>query len=173
MPGTAFHTGFCFSSTKVTALQEWLTRAGEERYKGSPSKKALLCHMFETQPQRMPFHSFTTHRKLKIIGGEEHTRLHHRGAESRLNNGYDVRKLEKTRENRGTTRKEGRRCTGPTSRLPNSYLDCLKENKHYRKSWCPEERKLELFGQYQLRFTSPRAKLSSAVSLPWCPKQTV
>lgn len=48
------------------------------------------------QPQRMPFHTFTTLRKLKIIVGEEHARLHHRGAESRLNNGYDVRKLEKT-----------------------------------------------------------------------------
>lgn len=52
--------------------------------------------MFETQPQRMPFHSSTTHRKLKIIVGEEHTRLHHHGVESRLNNGYNVRKLEKT-----------------------------------------------------------------------------
>lgn len=129
--------------------------------------------MFETQPQRTPFHAFTTHRKLKIIVGEEHTRPPHRGAESRLNNGYDVRKLEKTRENRGTTRKGGWRCTGPMSRLPNSSLDCLKENKYYRKSWCPEERKLELFRQYQLRFTNPRVKLSSAVSLPWSPKQIV
>lgn len=171
MPGTAFCIGFCFSSPRATAPRR-MAEIGRGRGRGVPrnyfrDSPALPC--LKLNLRECPSTVSQPHRKLKITSREKHTRLHHCGAENRLNNGYDVRKLRKTLD----YKKQRLDVHRAKSRLPNASLDCLKTTKYYRTSECPGQRKLEFFRPYQLGFTCPRANLSSTALLPWDLKQIV